>query len=299
MDLTKLTSRLSTSPQIRPDDVAQIAEAGFRSIISNRPDGEEQTQPTADEIGAAAKAAGLGFAHIPVAPGSVTDHDGLAMKRALDELPAPVLAYCRSGARSRMVAELAGALAPRGGASRSYDIVIVGGGSAGIATAASLLKRNPRLSLAIVEPSEVHYYQPGWTMVGAGIFDREFTRRAEARLIPRGAHWIKASASGFAPDENTVLLCDGDSVSYRVLIVCPGIKLDWDAIAGLRETLGRNGVTSNYSYELAPYTHRLVKEFRRGRALFTQPVMPIKCAGAPQKAIDLPPASGPIGLLVH
>src|SRR3546814_11460087 len=100
-------------------------------------------------------------------------------------------------------------------------------------------------------------------MVGAGIFNREFTRRAEARLIPEGANWIKASASGFAPDENKVLLCDGRNLSYRVLIACPGIKLDWDAIPGLRDTLGRNGVTSNYSYDLAPYTNRLVTELMR------------------------------------
>ncbi|WP_336975305.1 TIGR01244 family sulfur transferase [Sphingobium aromaticiconvertens] len=287
MGFTNLSHRLSTSPQIRAEEVAEIAAAGFRSIICNRPDGEEQGQPTAEDIGAAARGAGLGFAHVPAVSGSITDQDGLAMKRALDELPGPVLAYCRSGARSKTLAEMAGALAPHGPDCGSYDIVIVGGGSAGIATAASILKRNPKLSLAIVEPSEVHYYQPGWTMVGAGIFTREFTRRAEARVIPQGANWIKASASGFAPDENKVLLCDGGSVSYRVLIVCPGIKLDWDAIPGLRDTLGRNGVTSNYSYEFAPYTRRLVKELKGGRALFTQPVMPIKCAGAPQKAMYL------------
>lgn len=283
----KLTSGLSTSPQIHPEEIREIAVAGFRSIICNRPDAEEQGQPTAEEIGAAARAAGLGFAHVPAVSGSITDQDGRAMKRALDELPGPVLAYCRSGARSKKLAEMAGALAPQGADSGSYDIVIVGGGSAGIATAASILKRNPRLSLAIIEPSEVHYYQPGWTMVGADIFNLESTRRAEAQLIPQGATWIKASASGFAPDENKVLLCDGGSVSYRVLIACPGIELDWDAIPGLRDTLGRNGVTSNYSYEFAPYTRRLVKEFKGGRALFTQPVMPIKCAGAPQKAMYL------------
>jgi sulfide:quinone oxidoreductase len=287
MELTKLTPRLSTSPQIRPEEVPKIAAAGFRSIVCNRPDGEEQGQPSADEIGAAARSAGLGFAHVPAASDSVTNQDGVAMKRALQDLPAPVLAYCRSGARSKKLAEMAGALVPEGSDGASYDIVIVGGGSAGIATAASILKRSPRLSLAIIEPSEVHYYQPGWTMVGAGIFDLEFTRRAEARLIPHGATWIKASASGFAPDENKVVLCDGGSVSYRVLIVCPGIKLDWDVIPGLRDTLGRNGVTSNYSYEFAPYTHHLVKELKGGRALFTQPVMPIKCAGAPQKAMYL------------
>lgn len=67
----------------------------------------------------------------------------------------------------------------------------------------------------------------------------------------------------------------------------PGIKLDWDAIPGLTETLGQNGVTSNYRYDLAPYTNRLVKDLKRGRAIFTQPPMPIKCAGAPQKSMYL------------
>src|SRR3546814_18855950 len=75
------------------------------------------------------------------------------------------------------------------------------------------------------------------------------------------------------------MLDDGRSVSYRGLVACPGIKLDWDAIPGLSETLGKNGVTSNYRYDLAPYTHRLVKDLKSGRALFTQPPMPIKCAG--------------------
>ncbi|MDX9741617.1 MAG: FAD/NAD(P)-binding oxidoreductase [Gammaproteobacteria bacterium] len=167
------------------------------------------------------------------------------------------------------------------------DIVIVGGGSAGIATAASILKRNRDVSVAIIEPSEVHYYQPGWTMVGGGVFDPETTRRPEAQVIPPGAEWIKAAASGFVPEENRVLLADGSSIRYRVLVACPGIKLNWGAIPGLEETLGRNGVTSNYRYDLAPYTDRLVREMRRGRALFTQPPMPIKCAGAPQKAMYL------------
>jgi len=71
------------------------------------------------------------------------------------------------------------------------------------------------------------------------------------------------------------------------LIVCPGLKLDWAAIDGLEETLGRNGVTSNYRYDLAPYTWKLVQELKEGEALFSQPPMPIKCAGAPQKALYL------------
>ncbi|MCR8718663.1 pyridine nucleotide-disulfide oxidoreductase, partial [Pseudomonas syringae] len=77
------------------------------------------------------------------------------------------------------------------------------------------------------------------------------------------------------------------SIGYQQLVVCPGLKLDWAAIDGLVETLGANGVTSNYRYDLAPYTWKLVQGLKQGRALFTQPPMPIKCAGAPQKAMYL------------
>ncbi|MFN0022747.1 MAG: TIGR01244 family sulfur transferase [Parvularculaceae bacterium] len=287
MDIKRINERIATSPQISSSDIEIIARGGYRSIICNRPDGEEQRQPAAHEIESAAREAGLGFAHIPIVSGSANAQDADAMASALSSLPGPILAYCRSGARSAKLAEMAGVIQPSAKNSRVFDIVIVGGGSAGIATAASIRKRNRDVSIAIIEPSEVHYYQPGWTMVGAGVFDRDFTMRREAKLIPHKVKWIKASASGFAPDENKVLLCDGGYVAYRVLIACPGIKLDWAAIPGLTETLGRNGVTSNYDFDLAPYTNRLVKTLKGGRALFTQPVMPFKCAGAPQKAMYL------------
>jgi sulfide:quinone oxidoreductase len=286
MEIRKLNQNVSVSSQVRPEDVSEIARAGFRSIICNRPDGEDQGQPSAAEVGAAAEAAGLAFTYIPVVAGALTEAEAKLMGRALSGLPGPTLAYCRSGARSTKLIEMVD-IVPAQGDATAYDIVIVGGGSAGIATAASILKRNRSFSLAIVEPSSDHFYQPGWTMVGGGVFDKEFTRREEARLIPRGADWIKSSVSGFVPDENEVILCDGARLRYRVLIACPGIKLDWEAIPGLADTLGKNGVTSNYAYECAPYTNRLVKDLKCGRALFTQPVMPIKCAGAPQKAMYL------------
>jgi len=76
-------------------------------------------------------------------------------------------------------------------------------------------------------------------------------------------------------------------VRYDLLVVAPGIKLDWDQIAGLKETLGKNGVTSNYGADTSPYTWELVQQMKKGRALFTQPPMPIKCAGAPQKSMYL------------
>ncbi|MGE7957308.1 NAD(P)/FAD-dependent oxidoreductase [Pseudomonas sp. NPDC089530] len=169
----------------------------------------------------------------------------------------------------------------------SHQVLIVGGGAAGIATASSLLSRDPQLDVAIIDPADTHYYQPGWTLVGAGVFRAEDTARSMASLIPKGVTWIQAAVNSFEPEHNALLLNDGRVLGYDQLIVCPGLKLDWNAIEGLSETLGKNGVTSNYRYDLAPYTWQLAQNLKQGQALFSQPPMPIKCAGAPQKAMYL------------
>ena len=291
LKITRLNDAVSISPQVEIDDVATLASAGFKSIICNRPDEEEGDHPRSAAVADAAQRAGLQFAYVPAVSGAISDEDGKKMAVALAALPAPTLAYCRSGARSTKLTEMAEAAArknpsPPVGSSR-FNVVIVGGGSAGIATAASMLKRNRRISLAIIDPADDHYYQPGWTMVGGGAFSAEFTHRKEKDLIPARAQWIKAGAASFDPENNAVTTADGQEIRYDILIVCPGIKLDWAAIEGLPETLGRNGVTSNYRFDLAPYTYRLVKDMTGGTALFTQPPMPIKCAGAPQKAMYL------------
>ncbi|AZE95382.1 Oxidoreductase (flavoprotein) [Pseudomonas orientalis] len=169
----------------------------------------------------------------------------------------------------------------------SGDIVVIGGGSAGIGLLASLLKREPQLNLILIEPNDFHCYQPAWTLVGGGAYDLQKTRRPLADVLPDGVTWVQAAVSELLPDEQTVVLDSGQRVTWKNLIVCPGLRLAWEKIEGLQDTLGRHGVTSNYSYEHAAYTWQLVQQLKGGKALFTQPAMPIKCAGAPQKAMYL------------
>lgn len=168
-----------------------------------------------------------------------------------------------------------------------HVVVIVGGGAAGLTTAALLKAAQADLDIAVIEPSEYHYYQPAWTLVGGGTYAIEKTRHEMARHMPAGVKWIRERAAGFDPEHNRVELASGAAVEYRYLVVAAGLQLDWGRIEGLEATLGKNGVTSNYRYDLAPYTWECIRNLRGGQALFTQPVMPIKCAGAPQKILYL------------
>lgn len=167
-------------------------------------------------------------------------------------------------------------------ATEQHPIVIIGGGSAGI-TVAARLRRAGATGIAVIEPSPVHYYQPLWTLVGGGLADARKSARPEASVMPSGVRWIRGSAVGVDPERHRVLLADGGDVGFESLVVAPGIQLNWDGIAGLESTLGRDGVSSNYSYEMAPATWRFIQETTSGAAVFTQPNGAIKCAGAPQK----------------
>lgn len=171
---------------------------------------------------------------------------------------------------------------------KHHQIVIVGGGNAGISVAAKLLLKNSKLDIAIIEPSDKHYYQPAWTLVGAGTFDIDDTVKNEKDFIPKGAKWIHNKVSSFLPDENRVVLGNGEAIMYDFLVVAPGIQLNWHLIPGLEETLGKNGVTSNYLFDYAPYTWQLLQELKEGdTAIFTNPATPVKCGGAPQKIMYL------------
>jgi sulfide:quinone oxidoreductase len=171
--------------------------------------------------------------------------------------------------------------------SHTYQIVIVGGGNAGISVAAQLLLKIKKLDIAVIDPADKHYYQPAWTLVGGGVYHIEKTERTEAEVIPERVTWIKQKVVEFHPEQNNVTLDNNETVSYQYLIVAPGIKLNWSEIKGLEETLGKNNVCSNYSFKYAPYTFECIKNFKGGNAIFTSPHTPIKCGGAPQKIMYL------------
>jgi sulfide:quinone oxidoreductase len=168
-----------------------------------------------------------------------------------------------------------------------HTVLIVGGGAAGVSVANNMRRQNSSIDIALIEPSEIHYYQPGFTIIGGGAYTMAKTSRKEADLIHPSVTWIKDYAETFQPDANTVTLRSGTSLSYDYLVVCPGLQLDWQQIEGLKETLNHNGVCSNYSAETVEYTWECIRNLQSGTALFTQPVMPIKCAGAPQKIMYL------------
>jgi sulfide:quinone oxidoreductase len=167
-----------------------------------------------------------------------------------------------------------------------FQVLIVGGGNAGISSAAQLLRKKKDLQIAIIEPSDKHYYQPAWTLVGAGVFDIKKTIRTEVSVMTRNVKWIKEAAAFFHPQKNTVITAEGNTYTYEYLIVAPGIQLNWSDVKGLKETIGKNGVTSNYSYLYAPYTYECLKAIKPGDTiLFTAPSTPTKCGGAPQKVM--------------
>lgn len=164
---------------------------------------------------------------------------------------------------------------------KHFQIIIIGGGTGGIMTAANLLSQDKSLQIAIVEPAEYHYYQAAWTLVGANSYDFAKTRKKMADVIPPGVTWIKDLATGFQAPQNSISTQNTGNLTYDYLIVSPGLVMDTDQIEGLTEALDKGVVCSNYTDP--EHTWEVLKNFKGGNAIFTQPTTPIKCGGAPQK----------------
>ena len=169
-----------------------------------------------------------------------------------------------------------------------HQIVIVGGGTAGITVAAQLTRGwSNRRDVAVIEPSDTHYYQPLWTLVGAGLAKKEVTERSMASVMPRRATWIRDAVAEFLPEQNVLRTRDGKTITYNFLVIAAGLQVHWDKIPGLRESIGKEGVCSNYSYGTVDSTWAAIRSFQGGTAIFTNPSGAVKCGGAPQKIMYL------------
>lgn len=167
-----------------------------------------------------------------------------------------------------------------------FDVLVIGGGNAGISLA-SRLKRYGFHNLAIVEPSNKHLYQPLFSHIGGGTAQSAEAMKPQAEVMPTGVRWIHDAAVTINPDNQTVQLVTGTVVTYRHLVICPGMRLNWDAVPGLKDAMNTPSVSSNYVYKLASKTWELIRELRSGTAVFTMPSGAVKCDGASQKIMYL------------
>ncbi|GAA5959895.1 hypothetical protein JCM21900_005997 [Sporobolomyces salmonicolor] len=173
-------------------------------------------------------------------------------------------------------------------------ILVVGGGTGGVTVAAQLqraFKAEGRAlgegDIAIIEPAKTHHYQPGWTLVGAGLQPLSKMNKPMSAVIPAGVEHFATSVATFQPEKNQVTTSDGSTISYDFLVVAPGLKINFDGIKGLNEGLADpNGpVSSIYSVDSVEKVWKNIQALKKGTAIFTQPAGIIKCAGAPQKIL--------------
>lgn len=174
---------------------------------------------------------------------------------------------------------------------RSHRVTVVGGGTAGLAISHQLLRSGKfaKNDIAIIDPSKNHDYQPGWTLVGGGLKNKQELRRPLDELLDPKLRFYNERVSTFSPAENLVTLGDGCKISYEHLVVVPGIKINYESIEGLPEALSNpeSLVSSIYGYDTCDKVFNTIQKLRNGTAVFTQPSGVIKCAGAPQKAMWL------------
>lgn len=180
---------------------------------------------------------------------------------------------------------------PAGSSSNAHKIVVVGGGSAGMAVSHQLLRTGQftQDDIAVIDPATDHYYQPGFTLVGGGLKNKEEFKMQIQDLVDPNLRFYNTSVDSFTPDDNSVTLGNGTQLTYDHLVVCPGINIAYDSIKGLPEALADANapVSTIYGYNTCDKVYPTIQKLQKGKAIFTQPAGLIKCAGAPQKAMWL------------
>jgi sulfide:quinone oxidoreductase len=166
-------------------------------------------------------------------------------------------------------------------------IVIVGGGAAGITMAAYLSDQLRYDDITIIEPNDIHHYQPGYTLIASGTFTPDEILKPTKELIPSGVKWMKDRVTELNPDNNSVITAQNGKVDYDFLVLVPGCVTDYEQIEGVsKEMLGEGNVHSIYDYNGAIKCYEALQKLpskKEGRLVFTDTYTKLKCGGAPKK----------------
>ncbi len=165
-----------------------------------------------------------------------------------------------------------------------HEVVVVGGGNAGISLAARLLRDGAR-DVAVVESQAVHRYRPLLNYVGAGEATMASLERPAAEVMPDGCTWIRAEVVAVDPSGPSVLTSDGRRIGCSTLVVCPGLEEDWEATPGLRESYADGWAGSTFVVDTAPRVWPALRELTGGRVLFTVPPEPAPCGATALKPL--------------
>jgi sulfide:quinone oxidoreductase len=171
------------------------------------------------------------------------------------------------------------------------NIVILGSGMAGLGIAARLRRNMPNATIKIVDSQQSNYYQPGFTLVGAGIWKRNILTMSNSDFIPKGVEWVQEDAVEIDPESQTIKTSDFNTINYDFLVVAVGTQLNYGDVEGMDvNAIGHNGLADIYAGpDQAEATWSVMQKFikKGGQALIAKPGTDIKCPGAPLKTTFL------------
>lgn len=166
---------------------------------------------------------------------------------------------------------------------KNVRFVIAGGSIGGITVAARLLRAVPDANITIIEPKTIHHYQPGYTLVAAGVYKKEDVLYDQQSLFLPGMRWVRDYVSAFEPEKNRVKLGSGDFLAYDYLVVGMGVEVNPASVEGYSEAIKTPHAATIYDLESGMKYREMAKSFSGGKAVFTFPAGYVKCGGAPQK----------------
>lgn len=169
----------------------------------------------------------------------------------------------------------------------SAKIVIIGAGAAGLTAASKLDRRLDGAKITIIDAQEENNYQPGFTLIGAGLKPANYTKSNTSDYIPKNVTWVKENVAQIDPDSNKVVTLGGKTFEYDYLVVATGLSFGFNEIEGMDISLiGKEGIACIYpSPEAAYASWKVMSDFtdKGGVGIFHRPKTEMKCAGAPIK----------------